>query len=185
MMAGPQQDAVADAAAPSTPPAATWRYRVDPGVDPDGDVPSHSLVGASALDASGTPTGEFARNPEYRPSPVAIMAGKVAVDPVVDLFALYARGRLPDAAFLAEFEKLQFEVIARRSDGVLFAGSLEGRDVLQVFTAEVFRPILPDDYTFVHISGAHVASLAVAGADIHVNPDPAGTFVLPREFFGG
>ena len=177
-------DSRADAAAPSDAAATvTWRYQIDPGVDPTGDVPGHAMVGASAIDGRGTPTGEFTRNPDYRPSPIAIMVGKVGIDPVVDLFALYAQKRLPASAFLAEFERLQFAVIARRSDGVLFAGSLEGRDVLQVFTAEVFRPLLPDEYVFVTISGAHVVSLALEGADIHVNPDPAGTFVLPREFF--
>jgi hypothetical protein len=179
-----ESETPADAAAPSAPPAAVaWRYRIDPGVDPTGDVPGHAMVGASAIDHSGTPTGEFTRNPDYRPSPIAIMIGKVGIDPVVDLFALYAQKRLPAPAFLAEFERLEFAVIARRGDGVLFAGSLEGRDVMQVFTADVFRPLLPDDYVFVTISGAHVVSLAAAGTDIHVNPDPAGTFVLPREFF--
>jgi len=175
-------DAAAAAPSLATGPV-TWRYRIDPGVDPTGDVPGHAMVGASAIGTGGTPTGEFTPNPDYRPSPIAIMVGKVGVDPVVDLFALFAQKRLPAAAFLAEFEKLEFAVIANRGDGALFAGSLEGRDVLQVFTAEVFRPRLPDDYVFVTISGAHVVSLAVAGTDIHVNPDPAGTFVLPREFF--
>jgi hypothetical protein len=177
-------DTAADAAAPGpAAPRVTWRYRIDPGVDPTGDVPGHAMVGASAIDPGGTATGEFTPNPDYRPSPIAIMVGKVGIDPVVDLFALHAQKRLPAAAFLAEFESLEFSVIARRSDGVLFAGSREGRDLLQVFTAEVFRPLLPDDYVFVTISGAHVASLAAAGSDIHVNPDPAGTLVLPREFF--
>jgi len=174
----------ADAAAPSSPsPSVTWRYRIDPGVDPTGDVPGHAMIGASAIDHNGTPTGEFTRNPDYRPSPIAIMVGKVGIDPVVDLFTLYAQKRVPAPAFLAEFEKLEFGVIARRGDGVLVTDSLSGRDALRVFTAEVFRPPLSDEFVFVTISGAHVVSLAAAGADVHVNPDPAGTFVLPWEFF--
>ena len=174
----------ADAAAPSSPSTSvTWRYRIDPGVDPTGDVPGHAMIGASAIDHNGTPTGEFTRNPDYRPSPIAIMVGKVGIDPVVDLFALYAQNRVPVAAFLAEFESLQFAVVARRGDGVLVADELAGRAVLRVFTAEVFRAALPDDLVFVTISGAHVVSIAATGSDIHVNPDPAGTLVLPRELF--
>ena len=48
----------ADAAAPSDAAATvTWRYQIDPGVDPTGDVPGHSMVGASAIGSGGVPTG--------------------------------------------------------------------------------------------------------------------------------
>ena len=77
------------------------------------------------------------------------------------------------------------------SSSALASSEKKAEDEPAVAPAVNFSPIgLPvivdgriRNYVFVTISGAHVASLAAAGSDIHVNPDPAGTLVLPREFF--
>jgi hypothetical protein len=46
-----------------------WVYELDPTVgEPDGEVPSHLIVGAWQSDARGEIVGDFRPNPDYRPA---------------------------------------------------------------------------------------------------------------------
>jgi len=48
--------------------AGKWVYEIDPAFDRASPVPPHGIVGAWRIDDSGSPTGEFVANPNYRPS---------------------------------------------------------------------------------------------------------------------
>ena len=167
--------------APASGPS--WNYMIDPGVDPKGRVPGFAVVGAIPLDGSGEPSGEFARNPNYRPSPVAVMLDKVENDPVVNLCGAYARNEIGPEVFLAEFSKLGGTVISSESGGNLFIAEENGRRFLQVFTSAPFEPKETAGFELTRLSGAAIIEVAAGGIDVYVNPDPAGTFVLPASLF--
>jgi hypothetical protein len=42
-----------------------WVYEIHPGVDPSGEVPPESIIGAWAVDDAGELTGEYIPNPRY------------------------------------------------------------------------------------------------------------------------
>lgn len=44
-----------------------WIYAIDPFFDPNGRVPADGIMGAWAVDGNGNITGEFIRNPGFRP----------------------------------------------------------------------------------------------------------------------
>ncbi|MEU4585778.1 type VII secretion system-associated protein [Kitasatospora aureofaciens] len=48
-----------------------WLYSVDPGFDPNGEVPPQGIVGAWRIDPTGDVV-EFVHNPNYMPSPMAL-----------------------------------------------------------------------------------------------------------------
>lgn len=43
-----------------------WVYQIEGAFGPDDAVPPHAIAGAWAVDSSGTLTGEFKSNPNFR-----------------------------------------------------------------------------------------------------------------------
>ncbi|MDX2953526.1 type VII secretion system-associated protein [Streptomyces caniscabiei] len=67
-----------------------WVYAIDAYFDPNGEVPPYGVVGAWKVDSRGQLTGEFKKNPNYRPSPRTLgMAEPTdAVDAAIQLAAV-------------------------------------------------------------------------------------------------
>ncbi|MFF5358304.1 type VII secretion system-associated protein [Streptomyces scabiei] len=67
-----------------------WVYAIDAYFDPNGEVPPYGVVGAWKVDSQGQLTGEFTKNPDYRPSPRALGMTKPtdAVDAAIQLAAV-------------------------------------------------------------------------------------------------
>lgn len=56
-----------------------WVYEIDGVYGPDGDVPPEAICGAWKVDSEGKITGEFVRNPRYRPSAQKMITRERAV----------------------------------------------------------------------------------------------------------
>ncbi|QYX78524.1 type VII secretion system-associated protein [Streptomyces akebiae] len=68
-----------------------WVYAIDSYFDPNGEVPPYGVVGAWKVDSQGRLTGEFKKNPNYRPSPRTLGMAE-PTDPVDAAIQLAAVG---------------------------------------------------------------------------------------------
>ncbi|PCN46424.1 hypothetical protein Csp2054_17325 [Curtobacterium sp. 'Ferrero'] len=75
-----------------------WRYEIDPGFDPAGEVPPFAILGAWPMNARDEIVGDFVVNPDYAASPVARMLD-IDADPFTMAWSEHARFALDDAGF--------------------------------------------------------------------------------------
>ncbi|MEU0085664.1 type VII secretion system-associated protein [Streptomyces sp. NPDC006274] len=75
----------------------SWVYAIDPFFDSGAKIPPYGIIGAWKVDDLGHMTGEFKRNPNYRPSP-ASLGMPDPTDAVDYAIQLAATGYTDDAA---------------------------------------------------------------------------------------
>ena len=161
--------------------AAMYKYQIDPGYDPDGEVPGSAVIGAQPVDSEGNNAGEFERNPGYKPSPVAIMLEKLPTDPVAQLLAVQRQGRVSRQEFLDLLAGMTFEAIARKGGGELFVFPDGDQNAIELYSAPEFRPEVGDDLEFTSLTGADALRLLSTGINLQINPDSSGTYQLSSE----
>ncbi len=157
----------------------TWLYVIDPAFDPDGEVPPHGVVGAWWVNGRGQISGEFRRNPGYRPSPRALELERPA-DPLDDLLQRAATGHASDAELVGALLDAELFVFAREDrPGRLYSvEGHEGRRLLQAFTSEAR---LPAEWArWEKVTGRGLAP-ALAGPDLELNPGGPVSVRIPGE----
>ncbi|MBP0451111.1 SseB family protein [Kitasatospora sp. RG8] len=154
-----------------------WLYSIDPGFDPDGEVPPHGIVGGWQIDHAGNVV-RFLHNPNYRPSPMALGLPK-PVNELENTLQLAATGYRGDEHLLAAL--LQGEVLVRAVPGQQTPVSIpadNGRRVLEVCTSAGYLP--PEWPGAISLPGRQLAD-AKPGLDIRINPGSRVSVAVPIE----
>ncbi|MCT9089269.1 type VII secretion system-associated protein [Streptomyces sp. ASQP_92] len=110
----------------------SWLYSIDAAYDPRGSVPPYAVIGAWPVDGRGEP-GDFKRNPNYRPSPVA-MGLPVPTDAIEAAMQLAATGHGPEADVVRRLVGATVFLVPTDEAGVALYADAEGR----------FVPVLTD-----------------------------------------
>jgi hypothetical protein len=158
-----------------------WLYVIDPCFDANDEVPPYGVVGVWQVDERGEVTGEFHRNPNYRPSPVAL-GYPDPTDPLDAAIQLSSVEYLDGDAIAPIF--MEAEVLVGVGDeGAVTVFHHDGGKVVLTFSAEDHAPDdLPESVRgWQRMRGRELASLLPADVDIVVNPFGALSVRLPRD----
>ncbi|GAA3510872.1 hypothetical protein FHR32_003774 [Streptosporangium album] len=159
-----------------------WLYAVDPFFDPDGEVPPYGIVGAWQVDAAGEITGEFRRNPNHRPSPVALGYPE-PTDPVDRAVQLSLTGYATGQDITPLLLEADVIVAAGPGGGIPVFDTGEGRAAF-AYTTQVHLPDeLPESSTgWQRIHGGDLVALLPADVGIAINPSgPVGVILPPAD----
>ncbi|MFG2573358.1 type VII secretion system-associated protein [Streptomyces sp. NPDC048481] len=159
-----------------------WVYAVDPHFDAAGQVPPYGVVGAWKVDEHGEITGEFKRNPNYRPSPRALGL-EVAGDPVDEAVQLAATGYASDG----DVRRVLLQATVYLADGAETftetAGEGGSAPIIAVFTSAAhfpssvprmrrvsFRDLLAEvpENAVIKVNPGNSASVAIPASDLKV-----------------
>jgi hypothetical protein len=146
-----------------------WVYEIDPFFDADGDVPPYGIVGAWPVDDRGEISEEFERNPNYRPSPVALEFPE-PVDPLDAAAQLAVTGYGENQQAAAALLRSQVFVASGDEDS-LWVHEVDGKHAVFVFSSEQHlprEPLLGSD-GWRRIDGGRLAELLPEGSDVVVN----------------
>ncbi|MER7204158.1 type VII secretion system-associated protein [Streptomyces sp. NPDC000188] len=143
-------------------------YAIDPGFDPQGEVPGHGIRGAFRVGADGEITG-YEANERYRPSPTALNY-PAPTDPVDEAAQLALTGYGSDSALE---RALKSATVAVAKAAPAATGALEA----SVFTSASH---IPDGIAATRISGEELLALLPAEAVIHINPASPVAYRLDR-----
>ncbi|MEU6237849.1 type VII secretion system-associated protein [Kitasatospora sp. NPDC047058] len=154
-----------------------WLYSIDPGFDPDGEVPGHGVVGAWQVDQTGNVV-RFLHNPHYKPSPMALDL----TPPVNDLenkLQLSATGYCSEQVFLAELLRSELLIYSTpdRQRPFVVPGEND-RAVLEGCTSPGYLP--PDWPGAVPVPVRTLAGIP-GGVDLRVNPGSRVSVTIPFE----
>lgn len=108
------------------------RYSIDPAYDPRGTVPPYAVIGAWPVDQRGEP-GPFSRNPNYRPSPMALGL-PVPTDAVDAAMQLAGTGHGSEADLVRRLAGATVYLVPTAEAGPALHSDAEGR----------FVPVLTD-----------------------------------------
>ncbi|HTK63782.1 MAG TPA: type VII secretion system-associated protein [Pseudonocardia sp.] len=154
-----------------------WLYAVDPGVDPDGDVPPYAVIGAWQVDERGEVSEEFRHNPDYRASPRALGLDP-PTDPVEAALQRCATGYGQEEGLAVSLLEAELILYAREEGGLYAVENAEGRKTIQVYTAPEHRP---SEWTsWQTVRGRALAALG-SGYDLQVNPGAQVSVRVPVE----
>ncbi|WP_162002394.1 type VII secretion system-associated protein [Streptomyces sp. CB01881] len=154
-----------------------WLYSIDPGFDPEGEVPAHGVVGAWQIDQTGNVV-RFMHNPNYKPSPMALGL----TPPVNDLenkLQLTATGYCSEQVFLDELLRAEILVYStpERQRPFVISGEND-RGVLEGCTSPDY---LPQDWPGAVPMPVRVLAKIPGGVDLRINPGSRVTVTIPFE----
>jgi hypothetical protein len=154
----------------------SWIYSVDPGYNPDGQVPGHAVVGAWPVDERGAP-GTFVPNPDYRPSPAGLQLS-APTDEVDAAMQRAATGYGPESDIAAALAATTVYLPVNADGQPIAYGTTNGTQVA-LFTdptkamptapnllplyVEGLLGLLPEDTTLVINPGSQVAATMSSG----------------------
>lgn len=160
----------------------TWLYAIDPFFDPSGEVPPYGVVGAWRADEHGEITGEFRRNPNYRPSPVALDYPE-PTDPVDRAVQLSSTGYATGQGIAPLLLEAEVIVAVGPDGGIPVYDTGEGQAAF-AYTAPAHLPgELPERSTgWQRIHGGDLVALLPADVGVAINPSgPAGVILPPAD----
>ena len=160
----------------------SWLYVIDPAFDPAGDVPPEGIVGAYRVDDRGNLGDEFAENPRYRPTPLALRLP----EPTDEVDALVQRAATGWAAESTLVDKLASSTLwlLAGPTGEVFVGEEDGaRRAVWVFTHPIHARRRAPDQEVQQMDAAEILRAVPPDVELVVNPGAAASVRIPFSDF--
>ncbi|WP_282818936.1 hypothetical protein [Curtobacterium flaccumfaciens] len=156
-----------------------WRYEIDPGFDPEGEVPPFAVRGAWPLNGRGETVGDFLPNPGYVASPVALMLA-VDEDVFTIAWAEHARFALDDSAFADVIRSVAWRGQTNEAGELLTFDAGQGPQV-RVYSSDRHLEAagMPSS---ARVRGSVLFDLAATGISVEANATATHTCFLSAHF---
>ncbi|MFE4977714.1 type VII secretion system-associated protein [Kitasatospora sp. NPDC056651] len=158
-----------------------WLYSVDPGFDPNGEVPPQGIAGAWRIDDSGN-VAEFLHNPNYMPSPMALGFARPANE-LENKLQLTVAGYFGEKRFAAEI--LEAELFVYTGSTWRGPATIPGEDGRRVIDGCTSLEHIPKDWPGAVPIPASLLLEIPGSVDLRVNPGSRVTVTIPIEDLRG
>ena len=154
-----------------------WLYVIDPGFDPNGQVPGEGVVGGYRVDDRGVLTDEWWANPRYRPTPAALRLPR-PLDEIEDLQQRVATGWTPEDELRRALWSSTFHILSG-TGGELFVIEEEQGEGIWAFTnlQRLSESLSGREHR--ELSWDELADTVPKGMNIILNPGCGATTRIP------
>ncbi|MFI9362646.1 type VII secretion system-associated protein [Kitasatospora sp. NPDC053057] len=154
-----------------------WLYSVDPGFDPNEDVPSQGIVGAWQIDRTGD-VAEFVHNPNYRPSPMALGLTRPTND-LENKLQLTATGYYSEKRFAATL--LDAELLVYTGSTWKGPAAVPGEDGRNIIDGCTSLEYVPRNWPGAVPMPVRLLAEVPGPIDLRINPGSRVTVTIPME----